>query len=229
MNKWKVVLAAVIFAALAGCASVETKREAFPLMYDEDYKPLSILVAPAINKSTAADAGELINVTLTQPLADNGFYVVPIAIVSEIFQSEGIVAGEQLLAAPMSVFSENFGADAVLFVTINEWDKNYYVVGGNVTVGMSFVLLSTKDREVVWSYDAQVVLNTAGQSSGSLLVDLISTAVNTAIADYIPIARQVNSIAISTLPFGQYHPRTGQDGEANVVLTASNDEALKND
>jgi hypothetical protein len=229
MNKWKVVLAAVIFAALAGCASVETKREAFPLMYDEDYKPLSILVAPAINKSTAADAGELINVTLTQPLADNGFYVVPIAIVSEIFQSEGIVAGEQLLAAPMSVFSENFGADAVLFVTINEWDKNYYVVGGNVTVGMSFVLLSTKDREVVWSYDAQVVLNTAGQSSGSLLVDLISTAVNTAIADYIPIARQVNSIAISTLPFGQYHPRTGQDGEANVVLTASKDEALKND
>ena len=76
MNKWKVVLAAVIFAAVAGCASVETKREAFPLMYDENYKPLSILVAPAINKSTAADAGELINVTLTQPLADNGFYVL---------------------------------------------------------------------------------------------------------------------------------------------------------
>lgn len=229
MNKWKVVLAAVIFAALAGCASVETKREAFPLMYDENYKPLSILVAPAINKSTAADAGELINVTLTQPLADNGFYVLPIAIVSEIFQAEGIVAGEQLLAAPMSVFSENFGADAVLFVTINEWDKNYYVVAGNVTVGMSFVLLSTKDRKVLWSYDAQVVLNTSGQSSGFIVADLISTAINTAVADYIPIARQVNSIAISTLPFGQYHPRTDLDGEAKVVLTASKDEALKND
>lgn len=229
MDKTRFFGAVIMIGLFAGCASVETKSEAFPLMYDSSYKPLSVLVAPAINKSTAADAGELINVTLTQPLADNGYYILPIAIASEVFKAEGIVAGEQLLAAPMSVFKNNFGADAVLFVTINEWDKNYYVIAGNVTVGMSFVMLSTNDREVIWSYDAQVVLNTSGQSSGFLVADLINTAVNTAVADYIPLARQVNQLAINTLPFGKYHPKSGLDAEAKVVLTASKDEALKDE
>ncbi len=229
MNIWKLGSTIFFCSLFIGCASVETKREAFPLMYDDTVKPLAILVAPAINKSTAADAGELINVTLTQPLSDNGYYVLPIAIASEIFQAEGIVAGEQLLEAPMSLFSENFGADAVLFVTINEWDKNYYVVAGNVTVGMSFVMLSTKDRQVLWSYDAQVVLNTSGQSSGFIIADLISTAINTAVADYIPLAHQVNGIAINTMPYGKYHPKTGQDGDVKVVLTAAKEEAVKNE
>lgn len=229
MNKNRFFGALIMISLFAGCASVETKKEAFPLMYESNYKPLSVLVAPAINKSTAADAGELINVTLTQPLADNGYYILPIAIASEVFKAEGIVAGEQLLAAPMSVFKNNFGADAVLFVTINEWDKNYYVIAGNVTVGMSFVMLSTNNREVIWSYDAQVVLNTSGQSSGFLVADLINTAVNTAVADYIPLARQVNQLAINTLPFGKYHPKSGLDADAKVVLTASKDEALKDE
>jgi hypothetical protein len=212
---------------LVGCASFQTKREAYPLMYSSDSKPLSIVVVPAINKTTAADAADLVNVTLTQPIADNGYYVLPIAVVSEIFKNEGIVAGEQLMSAPMSVFKNNFGADAVLFLTINQWDKNYAIVAGNVAVGMSYVLMSTKDREILWSYDTSVTISTSGQSSGFLLADIISTAVQTAATDYVPIARQVNSAAVAVMPFGYYHPETGNDGDLKVVLEASRKKALE--
>lgn len=230
MNAIKVLLLALCSSIfLAGCASVETKQQAFPSMYDENIKPLTIVVAPAINKTTAADAAELINVTLTQPIADNGYYVLPIAIVSEIFSREGVVAGEQLLGAPMSVFKNNFGADAVLFITINEWDKNYAVVAGNVSVGMSYVLLSTENREVLWSYDASLVVSTSGQSTGFIIADLVRTAIETATTDYVPIARQVNGVAVATLPFGTYHPKDGSDGGSKVVLTSAKERALEDD
>jgi hypothetical protein len=220
-------VAAIAVFFLSGCASIETKMEAFPKMYDENSKPLSIVVVPSINKTTAADAAELINATLTQPFADSGYYVLPIAISSEIFRREGVVAGEQLLSAPMSIFKDNFGADAVLFITINKWDKNYMVVAANVTVGMSYVLMSTKDREILWSYDAAIVVDTSGQSSGFILLDLVKTAITTAATDYVPIATQVNNTAVTALPFGAYHPKSGEDRDLRVVLTKSKEKALE--
>lgn len=213
---------------LQGCISMETKKEAFPMMYPPYEQPISMVVVPAINKSTAADASELINSTLTMPFADNGYYILPISIVSEIFAKEGILEGSQIIGLPASVFKNNFGADSVLYITINKWDTNYLVLAANVTVGISYVLVSTHTDEILWSYDHQVVVDTAGDSSGFLLLDVVKTAVNTAMTDYIPIARQVNSAAVTTLPFGKYHPNIGTDGDMKVVSTDAKDRGRSN-
>lgn len=212
---------------IVGCAEIETKMQAYPKMYSPSEKPISMLVVPVVNKSTAADAPDLINSTLTVPFADNGYYVLPISIVSDIFKREGITEGSQILGLPAAVFKNNFGADSVLYITINAWDTNYVVVAANVTVGMSYVLVSTADNSVLWSYDQQIVVNTGQQqSSGIILLDIIQTAVNTAVTDYIPIARQVNATAVATMPYGKYHPMVGQDGDMEVVLKSSREKAL---
>ena len=225
--KFKLLLMISLSAFLFGCAEIETKSEAFPRMYSESEKPLSILVIPAINQSTAADAGDLLNSTLTIPFVDNGYYVMPISIVSDIFKREGVVEGGQLISLPSSIFKSNFGADAVLYVTINKWDKSYLVLAATVSVGMSYVLVSTRDNEVLWSYDQTIVIDTAGDSSGFILLDVIKTAVTTAMTDYIPIARQVNNSAVLTMPYGKYHPKVGTDGDAKVVLKNAKEKALK--
>ena len=225
INVRSVLTVLVISLGLASCAEMETKSQAYPLMYT-DAQPKTLLVVPAINKSTAADATDLINATLTMPFADAGYYVLPIAIASEVFALEGITDGSQIAALPMSVFAKNFGADSVLFVTINKWDTNYIVIASNVTVGMSYVLMSTLTNEVLWSYDAELVINPNQNSSGNILADLIVTALSTAAQDYIPIARQVNANAVVTLPFGRYHPKYGSDGAASVVLKQSREKAL---
>jgi hypothetical protein len=209
---------------MTGCVDIGTKSESYPLMYS-DQKPISIIVVPAINESTAADAGELLNVTVTQPFADHGYYVVPAPIVLEIFRKEGILEGTQVKGIPAKIFRDNFGADAVLFLTITEWDKNYIVIGANVTVGIEYVLLSTQTNEVLWSYTQRIVIDT-GSSSGNLLVDLVATAVTTAITDYIPIAYQVHLAAINSMPYGKYHPSTGLDGDQKSVNKAAKDAAL---
>jgi hypothetical protein len=218
---------AFLAIAISGCSTVETmgtKRDAYPAMYGPN-KPVSIVVVPAINESTAAEAGDLLNVTVAQPFDNHGYYVLPMPIVADIFRREGILEGTQVKGIPASVFKKNFGADAVMYLTIDNWDKNYMVVAANVTVGIEYVLLSTETNEVLWSYKEKVVVNTSG-SSGSLLADLISTAVSTAITDYVPIAFQVHAAAVKAMPFGKYHPESGKDGDIKSVNLASKDAAL---
>jgi len=224
--KYKLPLIAILTLFLGSCAEIETKSEAFPKMYSDTEKPVSIVVVPAINNSTAADAANLVNSTLTIPFADNGYYVLPISIVSDIFKREGIIEGSQIQNIPANIFKSSFGADSVLYITINNWDTNYVVLAANVTVGMSYVLVSTTSNEVLWSYDQQIVIDTSGGSSGFLLLDIVQTAINTALTDYIPIARQVNSTAVATMPHGKYHPQSGLDGNAKVVLKSAREKAV---
>lgn len=210
---------------LSGCAEMATKRDSYPGMYN-DNKPVSLIVVPAINETTAADAGDLLNVTVAQPFADHGYYVMPMPLVNEIFRQEGILEGSQVKGIPAKVFKENFGADAVLYLTINSWEKSYIVIGGNVSVGIEYVLISTQTNEVLWSYQQMVVIDT-GSSSGNILVDIVATAIKTAVTDYVPIAAQVHNRAVMAMPFGGYHPRSGLDGEIKSVNVSAKNGAVE--
>jgi hypothetical protein len=127
---------------------------------------------------------------------------------------------------PTSVFRDNFGADAVLFLTIEGWDTTYAVIAANVSVAIEYVLISTTTNEVLWSYEERVVVDT-GSSSGNLIVDAIATAISTAVTDYVPIARGVHEAAIIAMPYGDYHPKSGADGEEKAVKTKSKTGALE--
>ena len=221
----RVITVSLIIVFLSGCAEMGTKQDAYPSMYT-DRKPVSMLIVPAINESTAADAGDLLNVTVTQPFSNHGYYVMPMPIVADIFRREGILEGTQVKGLPTSIFKKNFGADSVLFMTFESWDKNYAVLAGNVTVSIEYVLLSTETNEVLWSYDSTVVVDTSG-SSGNIFADLISTAIATGIADYVPVAYQVHATASQALPFGKYHPKSGLDGMQKSVNLELKDEALE--
>lgn len=223
----KILVVAVVLVALTGCAAMDTKQNAYPEMYTEK-KPVSILVVPAINESTAADAGDLLNVTVAQPFTNQGYYVLPVPIVYDIFKKEGVLEGTQVKGLPTALFKQNFGADAVLFMTIEDWDKHYAVIAGNITVGIEYVLMSTTTNEVLWSYDQKVVVDTSS-SSGNILVDLVATALTTATANYVPVAQQVHLVAIQSMPFGKYHPKSGIDGNDRTVNLDAKDAALDPD
>lgn len=211
------ILLAVV--QLAGCVTPTylTKSDAYPKLYQQQTD--SILVVPSVNRSTAADAPELYSTTIAQPLAEAGYYVMSVPMVEMMLAMEGVVDGEQLKGVDSAKFKTMFGADSVLFVTINQWDTNYYVTGGNVTVGADFELVSTMTNDTLWSYRNIVVINTSG-NSGNLIADIISTAISTAITDYVPIARQVNYSVVTTLPVGKYHAKHRLDGNDQVVNAA---------
>ena len=225
-NIFYIVVAGYLISSCSGLP-IQTKAEAYPAMYD-DRKPLSVLVIPAINNSTAAEATDFFNVTITEPLSNVGYYTMPVEIVKDIFQKEGIVDSTMIKGLPTSIFKKNFGADAVLFVTINKWDKQYVVIAGNVSVSMDYVMLSTDTSEVIWSYSATQTINTTAESSGFIMLDILSTAITTATTDYVPIAKQVNYQAFTALPHGGYSDQHGLDQDQSISTTMK-DAALEED
>ncbi|MEE2730794.1 MAG: GNA1162 family protein [Pseudomonadota bacterium] len=192
-----------------------SKQEAYGNFYEE--KPKTVLVVPAINHSTAADAGNYYAATVAEPLTKQGFYVLPIAITDQILNEAGISDGAQLRDVPLSRLGTLFGCDAVLYVTITLWDTNYSVMAGNVVVELNYRMVSTKTSEPLWVYQNKVVVNTTGSSNNGLVGMLIETAIKTAQQDYLPVAQMVNNSSMHTIPAGQYHTAFGKDAMDKVV------------
>jgi len=214
---------ATLLLVICSCGGPKliTKEAAFPKMYEE--QPRSILVLPPINESTAADAKEYYSTTLAEPLSINGYYVFPMEVTTELLKKEGFYDTELILNTSPQKFGEYFGADAVLYPKIVKWDTSYYVVGGHVSVGLDFLLKSTKSGATLWKYNHTIVLDTTGEnvSSGNPLVDLVGqlvlTAVKTASADYLPLARQANFMTINTMPTGRYNQSFNADRAVQIV------------
>ena len=134
---------------------------------------------------------------------------------------EGIYDAELLKNIPLAKFREYFGADAVLFTTIKKWDLSYMVLASNLTVSIEMDLKSTKTDQDLWHYTGTVVVDLSGGSTGGGLAGLIAkaivTAASSAMADYVPYARQANVRALSTLPFGKYHPQHMSDQSMQFI------------
>ena len=207
---WVLASACGVFALLiSGCVTpvMTTKLAKFPLMYEE--KPVSILVLPPINTTTAADAKDYYATTIASPLALSGFYVLPMEVTSEVLKSQGIYDTETILHQPVTKFKQYFGADAVLFTEITKWSTTYVVLAANLTVAFHASLKSTITERVLWEYSGTVTVDLTGRSnSGNPLVDLIAGAVATSIAaaatDYVPYATLVNAQILQTIPVGKY-------------------------
>lgn len=226
MRSLILITLAVATLFLTGCATTSPKGELYSKMYNE--MPKTVLVLPAVNHSTAADAPDLYSSTVAEPLANAGFYVLPIEVTDKFLKNEGLSTGEQLSAVPVQKLGKTFGADAVLYVTINKWDTNYYVVGGNVRVGIDYLLKSTKTGEELWSYSNETEVDTSGGNvGGGLLGKIIATAISTSTQDYVPLANRVNYMALNTIPYGEYHKLYGQDKGQAVYVPAKDDASQK--
>lgn len=224
---WLMIIGFVMMIALSSCGPrMTTKISEFPGMYEE--KPLSILILPPINETTAADAKEYYATTIQEPLAYKGFYVLPYPITSEILKMEGIYDAELLKDVPLEKFKTYFGADAVLFTTIKKWDMAYAVIAAALTVSIDCQLKSTTSNRVLWQYTGTVTVDLSGGNAGggiaAIIVKAIVTAVNSAMADYVPYARKANYIALQTIPYGKYHRFYGKDQKVQFVdLTPDKD------
>jgi len=214
------ILSILVLPLLSACApKMTTKSTAFPLMYEE--RPASILILPPMNESTAADAKDYYSTTIQEPLAFTGYYTFPYTITSEILKMEGIYDTELLVNLPLSKFKEYFGADAVLFTTIKKWNLKYVVLASTLTVSIDCKLKSTISNQTLWKYTGTVVVDLSGGDTGGglagLIVKAIVCAVQSAVADYVPYARQANYRALSSMPYGKYHSEHNKDQQVQFI------------
>lgn len=194
----KQVLVLLSFLFLIGCASQKIPQDQSAFVRAA---PRSILIVPIENKSLDIDAANYMLSTLTIPLAEKGYYVFPVNTVKVVLEQEGLYEAERVRQAVPQKLASYFGADAILYVAITRWDAQYAVLATTVTVELNYRLVSRTGEEL-WRASKRMQYSPQTTNTGSPLGNLIAAAVAAAITkaapDYMPLARQVNTMVFET-------------------------------
>lgn len=205
-----------------GCSSFPTtkisKFDYAPNFYAKH--PKSILVLPAINTTSAADAAAHFRYTITKPLAEQGYYVFPVHLVDSFFKSENLPDAEIIRNIPVKKLKEIFQTDAILYVDILNWDTDYSIAKSSVDVGLSFSLIDANSEEEIWqgiifshsSTEANI------NDAASFLISLIDVALGAGV-DYTDLSTEANITAANNFPYGLY--RSDYQKDQNVLLDIS--------
>ena len=204
MRTWTAFACLSLLAGLGGCVTP-------PPPYDfTDFNrapPRSILIIPVANRSLDVDASNYVLSTLTVPLAELGYYVFPVNTVKIVLEQEGLYEPEQVRKLEPARLASMFGADAVLFITINRWDAQYVVISTTVTVEMDY-LMTGRDGGVIWKTTKRMQYSPQQQQNQGLIGMLVNAAMARAAPNYMPLARQANNqvfvIDTTRLPPGPY-------------------------
>ena len=208
MKRITILVTTLVAALLTGCAGNVVKKD---LSAFEAAKPRSILVVPAANKSVDVDAPAYLLTTLTVPLAEKGFYVFPVHTAKTVLEQEGFYEGEQIHQQQPAHLAQMFGADAVLYVTINQWDAKYMLISTTVTVDFDYRLVS-KDGTELWRANKRMQYSPQNQNTGHPLANLVAAAITAAIErakpNYMPLAQMANNdvfiLGPTAIPNGPY-------------------------
>lgn len=207
----KTIFTALIAFSLAGCVTQPAK---YDMAAYYAAAPRSIVVVPIVNKSLDVDAPNYVLATLPIPLAEKGYYVFPVNTTKVVLEQEGLYEGDQVHLQPPAKIANLFGADAVLYVTINRWDAQYALITTTVTVDFDYRMVS-KDGTEIWKEKSQMVYSPQNNnSSGHPLAMLISAVINAAITrakpNYVPLTKQANQqvfvLGQNAIPNGPYRP-----------------------
>lgn len=214
----RLVAGLVLVAVVSGSGCVTPPKHSDYTKFRSD-NPHSILVVPATNKSVEVNAPDYLLATISIPLAERGFYVFPVNLVRGVLADDGLSDANLVHAGDPHRLGELFGADAVMYISIERWDAKYIVLATTVTVDLMYSLKSTRTGEEIWSNHQAIVYQPQGNSGGGLaglLVDAVAAAITKAAPNYVPLAKQANANALllkgTGLPSGPHDPLYEKDG-----------------
>ena len=219
---WYVLILGIVILTQTSCTvsynSTITKGEKYAKLYEE--KPISILVMPPINNTSNVEAKDMLYTSISQHIAEAGYYVIPPIMAMDVFKNESAYDSEYFISSSLSKFKEYFGADAVVFAIIDNWAKEGWVVHTNIR----YIIKSTITHEILFERSCDMMLNLM-KSSGTgglagVLADAIATAIDVAMTEHIEAARIANKYVFDDLPYGKYSPLYLQDKE---VLSKNKD------
>ncbi|MDR7093913.1 DUF799 domain-containing protein [Hydrogenophaga laconesensis] len=161
-----------IATLLTGCAA--------PKAYDytafKQARPRSILVLPPVNESVDIKATHSLLSQSSRPLAEAGYYVLPVALVEETFRQNGLTQADDIHAVELKKLNDIFGADAVLYLNVKRYGSTYYVLGSATVVEAQARLVDTRTGTLLWDGKASAS-SEEGKSNNNGLVGMLITAV----------------------------------------------------
>ncbi|MBU0917597.1 MULTISPECIES: DUF799 domain-containing protein [Aquabacterium] len=204
-------------ALLAGCAApVKTDYTAFRAA-----KPASILVLPPVNESTEVNATFSMLAQATYPLAEGGYYVMPVTLVNETFHQNGLTVATDMHEVPVTKLKEIFGADAALYMKITRYGSTYTILSSAAVVSAEARLVDLSTGTLLWSGRASASSDENNNNSGGGLAGLLVAAIVKQIMNNVtdashPVAGVTSARLLSSgtpngLLYGPRSPLYGKD------------------
>ena len=197
----------IVLASLftIGCATTDITPYDYSNLRAE--KPKSVLVVPAVNRTVDVDAPDYFLSTISKPLAERGYYVYPVHAVKRVMEDDGLNDADLVHGADPARLGTLFGADAILYVSIERWDAQYIVLSTTVTVDFNYVMKSATTGATLWE-GRQQLQYTPDDGGGGLIGAIVNAAIAKAAPNYIPLTQQANSMVLNAhhrgLPAGPY-------------------------
>jgi len=164
---WVVLLA-------AGCAAPVKQLDYTAF---KQSRPKTILILPPLNESPDVAATYSMLSQMSYPLAEAGYYVLPVALVDETLKQNGMTNAADIHTIAAAKLQEIFGADAALYVTVSKYGSTYTVVNSVVEVRANAKLIDLKSGALLWSGTASASSNEGNNNSGGGLIGVLVTAV----------------------------------------------------
>ena len=169
-------------------------------------KPRSILVIPPLNNSVEVNAPYIYLSTISRPLGEKGYYVFPVSVIDNFLKENGLPTPGEMNNVPLDKLREHTGADAVLYITIDDWGQKYQVLASKTIVSAKLKLIDARTETLLWestAYGERSSDNGNNGILGALVAAVVEQVIATTMVDYTPdVARTANNSAINNISTG---------------------------
>lgn len=159
---------------LSGCA---TKAPPYDYTAFMRAKPVTLLVMPPVNESSEVKATPGVWSHATQPLAEAGYYVLPVTLVDETFRQNGVTTANDAQDIPLAKLRDFFGADAAVYMKIKKYGTTYFVLGSETRVGLEGRIVDLRTGDLLWQGQAIATSAEEQQQSSGGLIGLLVVAI----------------------------------------------------
>lgn len=202
---------------MAGCAA--PKKMDYSAF--RQAKPASILVLPPLNESPDVNATFSMLAQATYPLAEAGYYVMPVSLVAETFRQNGLSNPPEMHAVAPAKLKEIFGADSALYIKVTRYGTTYTVLSSAAIVTAEAQLVDLSTGTQLWSGKASASSDEGGNNQGGGLGGLLIAAIVKQVLNNVTDAsHNVAGVASTRLLsagtpngilYGPRSPKYGQD------------------
>lgn len=216
-NRLLICAGAVGLVLLGGCA---TKPPPYDYSAFQRAKPASLLVLPPVNDSPEVKATAGTWAHATRPLAEAGYYVLPVTLVDETFRQNGMTGANEIQEISYQKLREVFGADAAVYIRIKKYGTSYAVISSDTRVEVEGSIIDLRSGDLLWQGKAYASsAEQQQQSSGGLVGLLVTALVNQIIGtasdaafNFAGIANQrlLGAPRYNGVPAGPHSPLYGQ-------------------
>lgn len=174
MKTTRIFLTAAMAAGLLFLSGCATKLPPFDYTAFDKARPATLLVLPPLNESPSVEASAGVWAQATAPLAEAGYYVLPVTLVDETFRQQGVHTPTDAHGIAITKLREFFGADAVVYIKVRQYGTTYSVISSQTTVEVESRIVDLRSDTELWRGRASASSAENQQSQNNLTSILIA-------------------------------------------------------